>query len=278
MQSYLSGLKADIQERNDYSLENLGPLLVVLGQPDKDGSIPGVQVRRFPIEGGLLVQTDGDSSMEALVGAEMFVYEESEWSVESLTEDRAYVTLHLLGTDMPLQRHIVFMATQEYMYEFYYTYVGRPDAVLEAVFAASVHTAAVKPPYDVPKQTVDQEKYAQDADCEGLVENAKHAIEEAYSELGTCDPSVVTPNVLNEIQPSIVFVVVSSAEAALAPEAATVRNEVRTEGMVASMQLVHTLSLARRMASSTIWRTRDGTECTRGGQSGSNTYEIPVDD
>lgn len=280
IQSYLSEVKAHIQERSDHDLENLGPLLVVLGQPDKDGSTPSVLVDRSPIERGLMPRTGGDSSMEALVGAEMLGCDKADWSIESLTEDRAYVTYRHQGAtpgDMTFQKHIVLRATQEYMYEFYYAYYEQPNAALEGVFAASVQTAVVKAPYDVPKQIIDQTKYRQDADCEGLVEDAKYAIEQAHKELGTCDPSVVTPSELNKIEPDIVFIVVKNAEAALAPEAATARNEVAYWGDVGTYTVGScsesgkTYGVFHDMADPGWYRVFEGI------QPGFGRYEIPVD-
>jgi hypothetical protein len=233
LQSYLRALQDDISEREQYSIENLGPLLVVWGTPSADGSTPSVVVRRFPLDGGLLVETDGDVSMKALVDAEMFIWPEAEWTVASMTEDRAHVVVHHAAEspdDRTIKGHMVFRAAGDYMYEFDYTYQQESNPALDAAFAASTETATVRSPYDLPKISVDQTVYLQDGDCQSLVQTAGYAIEKAYAELGTCDPAVMTPEFLSQIEPSVSFVAEESAEAALLPAAETSRNEVAYYG------------------------------------------------
>lgn len=226
LQAYLADVKSDLYQQQ--GLEALYDLLIVWGEPGANGLMTGVEVWRFPLDGGLLSLTDGDSSMEALVQASM-LWPRSEWTVESMTEDRAYVILRHVaggGSDITLQQHIVYQAAGNYLYEFDYTYGGEPDPTLDSVFAASAETAMVKAPYDLPRLEVDQTTYIQDVACQSLLHSAGHALERAYLELGTLDATAKTLEVLAEIEPTIRFIAVSSVEAAVTTAVATLRNEV----------------------------------------------------
>ncbi len=278
LKSYLDGLESDIRRDEEYHFVRNGPLLLLWGEPDKDGSMAEVYVSRVLVQ-NILPLTDGDSSMEALVKGLNF-WPESEWYIDNLTADAAEVLLYHVKEspdDMTVREHHVFKATAEYVYEFTYVYYDEISADLDSVFASSADTATVKWPYNSQKQSVDQKAYRQDGDCESLVEKAKYALEKAYKELGTCDPGVVTPKVLSEIEPGVVFIVVEDAEAALAPEAATVRNEVAYWGDAGTYTVGScsesgkTYGVFHDMADPGWYRVSEG------GQPGSRRYEIPTD-
>jgi hypothetical protein len=68
---------------------------------------------------------------------------------------------------------------------------------------------------------------AQDANAKSLVRNAMTCLESAYVDLRTFDPGQMTPEVLSTIEPSIVFKVAGSVDAAATiPESEAARDEV----------------------------------------------------
>jgi len=69
-----------------------------------------------------------------------------------------------------------------------------------------------------------QRQKAQDAAAKSLVRNAMTAVESAYVDLRTYDPTTMTPAELQAIEPSITFV--SLANAATAPTALAASNQV----------------------------------------------------
>jgi hypothetical protein len=79
----------------------------------------------------------------------MSSWPESEWRVESLTEDRATVVASHASEgpdDMSTQERLVFRLVGNYIYEFDYVYFAAPNPYLDGVFAASAETAIIKSP------------------------------------------------------------------------------------------------------------------------------------
>ncbi len=73
-----------------------------------------------------------------------------------------------------------------------------------------------------------QRQKAQDAAAKSLVRNAMTAIESAYVDLRTFDPTEMTGDILGAIEPSITFT--NAAAAATAPTATAPDNEVNYDG------------------------------------------------
>jgi hypothetical protein len=147
---------------------------------------------------------------------------ESEWTMQSIAEDRAYVVLRHMAEgpeDFTFQQCGLHWVAGEYMYMFEYRYLGETDADLEAIFQASIDTAVVKGDHGLPEAFTSPTVWPEDRDAIRLVRNAMTCIESGYVDVKTFDPSVLTPEVLNWFEPAIGFNVLDSPAAATAPTA-----------------------------------------------------------
>jgi type IV pilus assembly protein PilA len=75
-----------------------------------------------------------------------------------------------------------------------------------------------------------QRQKAQDASAKSLVRNSMTAIESAYVDLRTFDPTTMDATSLKAIEPSITFVAVASTAAATAPTATSATHSVNYFG------------------------------------------------
>jgi hypothetical protein len=81
------------------------------------------------------------------------------------------------------------------------------------------------------------EQKAQDAEAKSLVRNAMTAIESAYVDARTFDPKVMTPELLQSIEPSVTFVMSDDASAAISPTAEAPANTVNYSGTATSYEV-----------------------------------------
>jgi hypothetical protein len=141
----LRELRLSTQQEADLGIKDHSRLLFFFGPMDTWGSTPIVSVSRTRLEEGLLVSTDGDASMRALVDASTADWPEPAWKTESLSASRAYLVARYPESgyyEKALVSHVVFKVEGDYMYSFGYS--GPPDTSLEAIFRASADTATVK--------------------------------------------------------------------------------------------------------------------------------------
>jgi hypothetical protein len=143
LHSYLDSIDLDIELRKKQGGVTDAPLMVIWGTPDTKGQMPEVMVRRLYLGG---VPGARDSSMTSLVRTLMAGYAENEWSLDSIAEDRAYVTSWHTpdsSADTAAWEQRVMAVSGGYLYEFWFSYRGDASAEIKDVFAESAESATV---------------------------------------------------------------------------------------------------------------------------------------
>jgi hypothetical protein len=116
--------------------EGSGIQLWMLGEANADGQWPVVQAARGDMPSNM--------TLEAWIEEYTARYQDHEWTVESASEDRAYLTERWQGTDRPMLRHWALRVAGPYLYEISCTFDDEADTALESIFRTSVDTVVVK--------------------------------------------------------------------------------------------------------------------------------------
>ena len=116
--------------------EESGFELWMLGEADADGQMPVVQAGRGDMP--------ANTSLEAWIEEYTAGFADHDWTVESVTEDQAYVVERWEGTDWAVLRHWAFRAVGPYLYRVSCMFEDASNTALEAVFRQSAATIVVK--------------------------------------------------------------------------------------------------------------------------------------
>jgi hypothetical protein len=116
--------------------EGSGIQLWMLGEANADGQWPVVQAIRGDMPSNM--------TLEACIEEYTARYQDHEWTVESVSEDRAYLTERWQGTDRAMLRHWALRVAGPYLYEISCTFDDEADTALESIFRTSVDTIVVK--------------------------------------------------------------------------------------------------------------------------------------
>jgi hypothetical protein len=114
--------------------EGSGIQLWMLGEANADGQWPVVQAACWP----------SDVSLEAWIEERTAAFSDHDWTVESVTEDQAYLVERWEGTDKVELRHWALGIAGPYLYQVTCTFDDVSDTALEAIFRTSADTIVVK--------------------------------------------------------------------------------------------------------------------------------------
>lgn len=116
-------------------LKNGGIALYILGKPDADGHMTVVQAQKQP----------WDDTLRAWIDKRKTTFADHQWTVDSSTDDQAYLIEKWEGNDGPALRHWALRLADSYLYQVSCTFDSASDTALEAVFRTSAGTIVVSP-------------------------------------------------------------------------------------------------------------------------------------